>query len=193
MGTSTGPVALVGSGEFLSHMEAVDLFLLEGRPKKVAVIPTAAALEGTERLSYWLDLAHRHYDALGVETVDVTVIDRQDADSPDLAHLVGDVGLIYLSGEIPTISPPRCSRPLCGRRCSTGGEPEPPWRDARPAPWRSRRVPPRGCGPHRRRAGLTATALMRVRTSRQPRTSVSAWPTASASSTPSPSSLTMTR
>lgn len=98
---TSGPVALAGSGEFLPVMAAVDEELLESRPRRVAVIPTAAALEGPSRLSYWLDLARRHYDALGAETVEVPVVDRHDADDPELAARIAGVGLVYLSGGNP--------------------------------------------------------------------------------------------
>ncbi len=82
-------------------MEAVDQELLAGRPQRVAVIPTASALEGPDRLSYWLDLARRHYDKLGVQSVDVPVFDRTDADAPELAACIDEVGMVYLSGGNP--------------------------------------------------------------------------------------------
>ncbi len=41
-----GPIALVGSGEFLPAMEAVDAALLAGRPARAVFLPTAAAPEG---------------------------------------------------------------------------------------------------------------------------------------------------
>src|ERR1700722_20160728 len=65
----SGPVALVGSGEFLDVMVGVDAGLLAGRPARVAVLPTAAGLEGDERVDWWLELARGHYEAMGVETV----------------------------------------------------------------------------------------------------------------------------
>jgi cyanophycinase len=98
---SAGPVALVGSGEFLEAMTAVDAGLLAGRPARVAVLPTAAALEGEPRVRWWLDLARGHYEAMGVEAVDVPVFDRADADDPDLAGRIDGVGLVYLSGGDP--------------------------------------------------------------------------------------------
>lgn len=101
MGTAAGPVALVGSGEFLDGMIPVDAGLLEGRPPRVAVVPTAASLEGDERVAWWLDLAERHYGAMGVEAVPVPVLTRTDADDRRLASLVDGVGLVYLSGGDP--------------------------------------------------------------------------------------------
>lgn len=96
-----GPVALAGSGEFLPVMEPVDRALLQGRPPRAAFLPTAAALEGDARVAYWLDLGRRHYEDLGVEPVPVPVRTRDDAEDPDMAALVRDVGLVYLSGGDP--------------------------------------------------------------------------------------------
>jgi cyanophycinase len=98
---SAAPVALVGSGEFLPVMRDVDAGLLAGRPPRVAVLPTAAGLEGDERVDWWLDLAAQHYGALGMEMVAVRVLDASDADDPDLAALIDGVGLVYLSGGDP--------------------------------------------------------------------------------------------
>jgi cyanophycinase len=101
MARSTGPVALVGSGEFLEVMTVVDAGLLAGRPKRVAVLPTAASLEGEERVGWWLDLARRHYEAMEVECVPVPVSSRAEADEAKLAGLVEGAGLVYLSGGDP--------------------------------------------------------------------------------------------
>jgi len=101
MAGSEGPVALVGSGEFLEVMVPVDAGLLAGRPPRAAVLPTAASLEGDARVAWWLDLGRRHYEGMGVEAVPVPVLTRADADDPGLAALVEGVGLIYLSGGDP--------------------------------------------------------------------------------------------
>ena len=96
-----GPLALAGSGEFLPVMEPVDRALLEGRPARAAFLPTAAALEGDERIAYWLDLGTKHYEQLGVEAVPVPVCTRADAEDPAMARLLDEVGLVYLSGGDP--------------------------------------------------------------------------------------------
>jgi cyanophycinase-like exopeptidase len=96
-----GPVALVGSGEFLEVMAPVDAALLAGRPPRAAYLPTAASLEGDDRVQWWLDLARRHYEAMGVEPVPVPVLDRTDADDPELAGRIAGAGLVYLSGGDP--------------------------------------------------------------------------------------------
>jgi cyanophycinase len=101
MAGGPGPVALVGSGEFLAVTEAVDAALLEGRPRRAVVLPTAAAREGDARMSYWLDLGRTHYEAMGVEPVLLDVRTREDADDPATAARLEGVGLVYLSGGDP--------------------------------------------------------------------------------------------
>jgi cyanophycinase len=98
---AAGPVALVGSGEFLEVMVAVDAELLAGRPQRAVFLPTASAEEGAERVQYWLELGTAHYAAMGVEPVPLEVLDRADAERPDLAARVAGAGLVYLSGGNP--------------------------------------------------------------------------------------------
>lgn len=96
-----GPLALVGSGEYLPVMADVEGLLIDGRPRRYVQIPTAAAPEGRHRLQYWLDLGAAQAERLGVEQVPVVVRDRAEAESEDLAALVPGAGLVYLSGGDP--------------------------------------------------------------------------------------------
>lgn len=96
-----GPIALVGSGEFLPQMAEVDRTLLAGRPSRAAFLATAAGLEGPETVSRWLGLGTEHYRSLGVEPVPIPVIDGDDADDAEHAALVQGAGLVYLSGGHP--------------------------------------------------------------------------------------------
>jgi cyanophycinase len=97
-----GPLALVGSGEYLPVMADVEGILLKGRAPRYVQIPTAAAPEGERSLRHWLDLGAAQANRLHVEQVPVVVRDRTEADSPDLAARVAGAGLIYLSGGSPT-------------------------------------------------------------------------------------------
>ena len=97
----TGPLALVGSGEYLPVMAAVEAGLLEGRAPKFVQLPTAAAPEGEKSLQRWVNLGLAQAERLGVEGVPVVVKDRDDADDPALAALVEGAGLVYLSGGNP--------------------------------------------------------------------------------------------
>ena len=99
--TDPGPIALVGSGEFLPQMVEVDRWLLHGRPQRAAFLPTAAGQEGDASVRRWLALGTEHYRAMGVEPVGVPVRERTDADDVELAALVVGAGLVYLSGGNP--------------------------------------------------------------------------------------------
>ena len=96
-----GPLALVGSGEYLPVMAEVEGALIAGRPPRYVQIPTAAAPEGELRLRYWLDLGAAQAERLGVEQVPVVVRDRDEAGSEDLAAQIAGAGLVYLSGGSP--------------------------------------------------------------------------------------------
>jgi cyanophycinase len=96
-----GPIALVGSGEFLPQMVAVDRFLLEGRRPRAAFLPTAAGEEGPRSVNRWLKMGTDHYAAMGIEPVAVPVLNAADANDPSLAAMIADVGLVYLSGGNP--------------------------------------------------------------------------------------------
>jgi len=96
-----GPIALVGSGEFLPAMEAVDAGLLAGRPARAVFLPTAAGPEGPARVDYWVRLGAAHYRWLGAEPVPLRVLDRDDASDPAFAAQVDGAGLVYLSGGNP--------------------------------------------------------------------------------------------
>lgn len=98
---SPGPLALVGSGEYLPVMSAVEGMLLADRAPRYVQIPTAAAPEGERSLRRWLDLGAAQADRLGVEQVPVVARDRAEADAPELAALVEGAGLVYLSGGNP--------------------------------------------------------------------------------------------
>jgi cyanophycinase len=98
---SPGPLALVGSGEYLPVMADVEGLLLRGRPPRYVQIPTAAAPEGAPSLSRWLGLGAEQAERLGVQQIPVVARDRAEADAPELAALVEGAGLIYLSGGNP--------------------------------------------------------------------------------------------
>ncbi|MBW3603673.1 MAG: Type 1 glutamine amidotransferase-like domain-containing protein [Actinobacteria bacterium] len=98
---NAGPVALLGSGEYLSTMQAVERGLLAGRRPRMAQLATAAAPEGHERLRYWHGLGRDAADRLGVEQIVVPVVDRASAQDPRIAALIDDVGLVYLSDGNP--------------------------------------------------------------------------------------------
>jgi cyanophycinase len=98
---SAGPIALVGSGEFLPQMVDVDRWLIRERTQRVAILPTAAGEEGAKSVDRWIKLGVDHYTSMGIEPVPLRVLTRDDASREDFAAELADVGLIYLSGGNP--------------------------------------------------------------------------------------------
>lgn len=101
MSQQSGPIALVGSGEYLPVMQELEANLIQGRNPIYVQLPTAAAPEGDESLRRWIDLGKKQAERIGVTQVPVVVRDNNDANDPHLAALIQDAGLIYLSGGNP--------------------------------------------------------------------------------------------
>jgi cyanophycinase len=100
----TGPIALVGSGEFLPAMAEIDAGLLAAtgrRRPRVAILPTASWPDGEDVFRRWAAMGAEHFTALGAEVEPVLVRDRFDADDAAHAQAIGEADLIYLSGGKP--------------------------------------------------------------------------------------------
>ena len=74
--SSTAPIALVGSGEYLPVMTDIERALMAGRSPKYVQLATAAAPEGDESLARWHALGRAQAERLGVEQVVVDVRTR---------------------------------------------------------------------------------------------------------------------
>ncbi|MBA2381729.1 MAG: Type 1 glutamine amidotransferase-like domain-containing protein [Chloroflexi bacterium] len=99
-----GPIALVGSGEFLPAMSEIDAALLAGaarRRPRVAILPTASWPDGEEVFRRWASMGVEHFAALGAEVEPVLVRDRFDAEDRAHVQAIGEADLIYLSGGKP--------------------------------------------------------------------------------------------
>ena len=96
-----GPLALVGSGEYLPHMAGIEGALIEGRPPRYVQLATAAVPDGQSVVERWHRLGTEQAKRLGVEPVIVPVNDRDDAENETMAAMVAGAGLIYLSGGNP--------------------------------------------------------------------------------------------
>ncbi len=96
-----GPLALVGSGEYLTQMADIEASLLQGRAPRYVQLATAAVPDGPDVVEKWHNLGRQQAERLGVEPVIVQVNDRDDANRGDLAALISGAGLIYLSGGDP--------------------------------------------------------------------------------------------
>jgi cyanophycinase len=113
-----GPVALVGSGEFLPAMDEFDAGLLAttGRARpRVAILPTASWPDGPDVFERWVALGTSHFSALGAEVEPVRVRDRSDADDAAHVQAIGEADLIYLSGG----KPGHLSSTIAGSRLET--------------------------------------------------------------------------
>lgn len=98
----SGRIALVGSGEYLPSMAALESSLLEaGGSSRYVQIPTAAGLEGNDRISYWENLGREQAERVGASQIYLPIYSRQDAMRTDLAQKVEGAGLIYFSGGNP--------------------------------------------------------------------------------------------
>lgn len=97
-----GPLALVGSGEYLPQMSELEGELISGRSPIYLQIPTAAAPEGEQVLDYWAKLGAEQAKRLGVTARELRIRNVQEANDPILAQQVSSAGLIYLSGGSPS-------------------------------------------------------------------------------------------
>jgi cyanophycinase-like exopeptidase len=96
-----GPLALVGSGEYLPQMASIEGELLRGRPARYVQLATAAVPDGPSVVARWHRLGTEQAERLGVEAVIVAVGDRSDAENPALAARIAGAGLVYMSGGHP--------------------------------------------------------------------------------------------
>ena len=96
-------LALVGSGEYLPPMEAVDRYLFGqlNREARVICLPTAAGTEGHARIAYWMELGKAHFSKLGAEVESLPVIDQPSANKVEYAERIHQANFVYLSGGKP--------------------------------------------------------------------------------------------
>lgn len=98
---SPGPLALVGSGEYLPEMADIEGSLIAGRPPRYVQIATAAVPDGEATVERWHNLGIAQAERLHVDPVVLDIKDRDDAGSAEIAKQVEGAGLIYLSGGHP--------------------------------------------------------------------------------------------
>lgn len=119
---NVGPIALVGSGEYLPVMQPLETKLIAGRNPKYVQIPIASAPEGETSLKHWVSLGKAQADRIGVESLSVIAHNREDADNPEIAQQVRGAGLIYLSGGNPTFLANTLRELYCGMRSNKLGK-----------------------------------------------------------------------
>ena len=101
--TINGTVALVGAGEYLPEILAVDKKLLErvnGTPR-VVVLPTASAPDGEGVPERWASMGVEHFALLGVSAEPIMLLNRTDAGNADISAQLANANFIYFSGGKP--------------------------------------------------------------------------------------------
>lgn len=101
MNNVAGPLALVGSGEYLESMLEIESSLIAGRPPRYVQLATAAVPDGPDVVAKWHRLGAEQAARIGVEQVVVGVESANDANDDRNAALIEGAGLIYLSGGNP--------------------------------------------------------------------------------------------
>lgn len=98
-----GTVALVGAGEYLPPIAAVDKTLLElvGIAPRVVVLPTASAPDGAGVPERWVKMGVEHFSQLGAAVEPVMLLTRADADNAKIVDQIASANFVYLSGGKP--------------------------------------------------------------------------------------------
>ena len=96
-----GPLALVGSGEYLPIMADIERGLIADRAPRYVQLATAAVPDGPVVVEKWHRLGVEQAERLGVTPVILPVATRDNANDPEIVKLLDGAGLIYLSGGNP--------------------------------------------------------------------------------------------
>ncbi len=97
-------ITLVGSGEYLPVMNAVDARLLAragGGSPRVVCLPTAAGQEGDGSVNRWATMGLEHFTRLGAQVQAARIIDRESASDSRWTEMIAAADLIYFSGGDP--------------------------------------------------------------------------------------------
>ena len=95
----SGALALVGSGEYLPKLQALEEELLRlgisrGKSNTYIQIPTAAGKESDERLDFWRQRGAEQGARIGCEVKYLPVLTRDDAHNPQWIEEIKSAGLI---------------------------------------------------------------------------------------------------
>jgi cyanophycinase len=97
-----GTLALVGAGEFLDTMSAVDRQLLDrAGGSKVVILPTASAPDGAGVPERWIKMGVEHFTRIGAQADGLLALDRAACDDAVHADRVRAANLVYFSGGKP--------------------------------------------------------------------------------------------
>jgi len=94
-------LALFGSGEFTSDVDAIDEYLIDRfKPKNIAVLPTAAGQEGD--VIKWIEMAKLHYAKYDLPVIPVPILNKVQANNQNLIKLLDKADWIFFSGGSPS-------------------------------------------------------------------------------------------
>ena len=101
-----GSLALVGSGEYLPVMAALEKSLIDdamahGKAPTYIQIPTAAGRESPERLNYWKELGEAQAQRIGVHSIHLPIYTRDDSFQQEHIDAIHNSALMYMSGGDP--------------------------------------------------------------------------------------------
>ncbi len=97
-----GTLALVGAGEFLDSMNAVDRQLLDrAGGNNVVILPTASAPDGSGVPERWITMGVDHFTRLGAQAAGLLILDRAACDDVAHADRIRAANLVYFSGGKP--------------------------------------------------------------------------------------------
>jgi cyanophycinase len=101
-GTASGPIALLGSGEFEPWAEEGERLLLSvaAGDGSVAILPLASAPEG-ETYADWAHKGLEHFHELGIPARVIEVKERGDALKPEVFGQLARASLTFFSGGNP--------------------------------------------------------------------------------------------
>jgi cyanophycinase len=97
-------IALVGAGEYLETMDAVDQFLLSAAsrtPARVVCVTAAAGEEGDASVDRWAEMGVKHFRRLGAVAEFARIVDRASAQDERWIPMLETADLIYFSGGDP--------------------------------------------------------------------------------------------
>ena len=97
-----GTLALVGAGEFLDSMSAVDRQLLDrAGGSNVVILPTASAPDGSGVPERWIRMGVDHFMRLGAKADGLLALDQAACNDAANAEQVHAANLVYFSGGKP--------------------------------------------------------------------------------------------
>lgn len=101
--STSGTIALVGSGEFLPPILPVDQQLLAHlrEEPRVVVLPTASAPDGPGVPERWAKMGVEHFGTLGTQVEAVMLLTREDAQKAELVERISQANFVYFSGGKP--------------------------------------------------------------------------------------------